>query len=528
VTARFLLLVALCGTLAVSLVAYKVLALGYHLNPAANEERWSIQLTVRTTGQGEKARIHLALPGSSGGDQVYDESFAYPGMKLSIKTRNHGRAATFTSDSTHPLGTLAINYRCSAHLDHRPEKALLLEAAKSSEEDLAASDTVPADDGAVVARAKELAHPAADDLARVRSLYDFVVDEVSADREAQSGGASPALAALASHKGGPAARTRLFAALVRSLGIPARIVHAVPLAEGSNRPFVVRAEVLADGRWISVDPVRGRFGADADEGFVLARGDGELVRTEGLPAAPLEITVTRQDANEYALFQRRLERGERLLDRLSFENLPPHSQLIFRLILLVPLGALLVALFRNLVGVPTFGTFMPILIALALRETTPLTGLLLLGTVVSVGFLGRRTLAELRLLIVPRLSLLLTFVIFIMAGVALLAVRFDAGDGLSIAVLPMVILTMTIERLSVMIAEEGPRPALRTLSGTLLVAGVAYALFRSDLLQRVVFTFPELNLLVVAGLLLLGRYTGYRLSEYWRFRSLARRSTDAP
>jgi len=34
--------------------------------------------------------------------------------------------------------------------------------------------------------------------------------------------------------------------------------------------------------------------------------------------------------------------------------------------------------------------------------------------------------------------------------------------------------------------------------------------------------FPELLLVVLAATLLLGRYTGYRLFELWRFRELAR------
>lgn len=38
-------------------------------------------------------------------------------------------------------------------------------------------------------------------------------------------------------------------------------------------------------------------------------------------------------------------------------------------------------------------------------------------------------------------------------------------------------------------------------------------------LQYLLFVFPELLLVVLAVILLLGRYTGYRLSELWRFRS---------
>jgi hypothetical protein len=40
-------------------------------------------------------------------------------------------------------------------------------------------------------------------------------------------------------------------------------------------------------------------------------------------------------------------------------------------------------------------------------------------------------------------------------------------------------------------------------------------------LTHLIFVFPELLLVILALALLLGRYTGYRLTELWRFRDLA-------
>ena len=39
-------------------------------------------------------------------------------------------------------------------------------------------------------------------------------------------------------------------------------------------------------------------------------------------------------------------------------------------------------------------------------------------------------------------------------------------------------------------------------------------------LTHLVFVFPELLLVLLGGCLILGRYTGYRLSEFWRFRAV--------
>jgi hypothetical protein len=57
--------------------------------------------------------------------------------------------------------------------------------------------------------------------------------------------------------------------------------------------------------------------------------------------------------------------------------------------------------------------------------------------------------------------------------------------------------------------------------GSLLVAVAAYICMGLEWLEHLIFTFPELLLVVLALVLLAGRYTGYRLLELRRFRALA-------
>jgi hypothetical protein len=86
----------------------------------------------------------------------------------------------------------------------------------------------------------------------------------------------------------------------------------------------------------------------------------------------------------------------------------------------------------------------------------------------------------------------------------------------------MVILAMTIERMSLVWEELGPMEALQQGFGSLLVAVLGYLTMSSKFLGHLVFVFPELLLVVLAATLLLGRYTGYRLTELWRFRAALR------
>ena len=84
----------------------------------------------------------------------------------------------------------------------------------------------------------------------------------------------------------------------------------------------------------------------------------------------------------------------------------------------------------------------------------------------------------------------------------------------------MVIIAMTIERMSVVWEERGPVDAIRAGLGSLIIAVIAYVAMGLAWLEHLVFTFPERLLIVLALVVLAGRYTGYRLLELRRFKAL--------
>jgi hypothetical protein len=171
--------------------------------------------------------------------------------------------------------------------------------------------------------------------------------------------------------------------------------------------------------------------------------------------------------------------------------------------------------------VPTFGTFMPILIAMAFRETGLLWGIGLFLAIVGVGLLFRFYLNHLHLLLVARLSAVLTLVIIMMLAISLLSNELGLIQGFSIALFPVVILTMVIERMSISWDESGAVEAFKQGFGSLAVAVLGYLVMTNDQAQHLMFVFPELLLVVLAIAILFGSYTGYRLNELFRFRDLA-------
>jgi hypothetical protein len=205
----------------------------------------------------------------------------------------------------------------------------------------------------------------------------------------------------------------------------------------------------------------------------------------------------------------------------SLSSLPIQTQAVYSVLLMIPIGALIIVLMRNVVGIDAFGTFMPVLIALSFRETQLLWGTILFTLLVVLGLSIRFLLERLRLLLVPRLSAVLIVVVLLMMVISVVSHKLGMETGLSVALFPMVIIAMTIERMSIVWEEHGAGDAMRAGAGSLLLAVVAYLAMGMHWLEHLIFTFPELLLVVLAMVILLGRYSGYRLTELARFRALA-------
>lgn len=180
------------------------------------------------------------------------------------------------------------------------------------------------------------------------------------------------------------------------------------------------------------------------------------------------------------------------LDRWSLFHIPLEFQGTFRILLLVPLGTLVVSVLRNLVGLPTFGIFMPVLMALAFRNTGLAYGLGIFAGVILVGYLVRCAVDRLHLLLVPRLSVILTVVIACFTVLALIGNQIGVRAFMAVGLLPFVILTMTVERFFIIVEEKGIGEGLLTAAGSGAVAVLSHELISNRLLQAAFFTYPEL------------------------------------
>ncbi len=200
----------------------------------------------------------------------------------------------------------------------------------------------------------------------------------------------------------------------------------------------------------------------------------------------------------------------------SRRRLSPDDLRTIEFLLLLPPATLLVCVFRNVVGLPSFGTFAPALLGLAFREVQSPLGIFVVLTIITAGWWLRRALNELHLLQVPRTALLLSCVVVML----LILIGATGGSGSrTITLFPLVILTGMIERFWSM-EEEGSASSIGTLAATLFMAGCVWLFAVIPAVPAWMLAHPETLGFVMASQILLGRYTGFRLVELYRFRAL--------
>lgn len=312
----------------------------------------------------------------------------------------------------------------------------------------------------------------------------------------------------------------LLEALLNQAGVPAHIVLGLYLEDARRRqPLTTMVEVYNAPEWIVVNSKTGQQGTP-DNLLLWHRG------VDGL----LDITGGRQSTVSFSMIQQTIpalqlaqaQSSDNLFDLVSIHRLPIEEQSMFKLLFLLPLGAIVVVFMRLIVGLKTSGTFMPILLALAFLHTSLIPGLISFTLIVTIGLLLRGYLSFLNLLMIARIASLIVIVVFIISLLSFISYKLDINTGITTTFFPMIIIAWTIERMSILWEEEGASEVLKQGTGSLLVAVLAYILMTNPTLSHLSFNFPELNLILLAGILMMGQYTGYRLSELRRFRDIAK------
>ncbi|RME21428.1 MAG: transglutaminase, partial [Candidatus Zixiibacteriota bacterium] len=354
----------------------------------------------------------------------------------------------------------------------------------------------------------------------IRKIYDYVVNGL---KYVDYSGTTDALTAYHLGEASCGGKSRLMAALARHLGIPARLVGGKILSSGQTRTTHLWLEYYIAGQWVPFCPTNHYFAEIPSNYLILYYGEVPLLKRTKDINFKYYFNLRKRLVSTAAGMSQLKSHPLNILNVWATFKRAAISLELLRIIIMLPIGVLAVVLFRNLIGIETFGTFMPALIAIGFRDTGLWRGLFLFTVILLFGSLVRLLISRLQLLHTPRLAIILSFVVLFMLSLTAFGVQLGFLNLARVALFPMVILTLTVERFSLIAEESGSMQAVRVSLLTMLVAACAYSLMSWRLLQSIVISFPEAILVVVALYIYIGRYSGFRLSEYVRFRHLLTR-----
>jgi len=210
------------------------------------------------------------------------------------------------------------------------------------------------------------------------------------------------------------------------------------------------------------------------------------------------------------------------------QNIPQTSIL---LLLMLPIVATIIAFWRQIIGLRTFGIYAPIVITFAFYELgitdngiSLMRGLkygwaLALVVFIAAAFAHELT-KKIRLHYLPKMSIVLSIVALAVFAMLILASYLNRSGFISVDILPLLLMITVSEQLISIYIKKGRKVTYILTLGTLFISTLIFILISWDKVQDLVLRYPHLVLITFIINLIIGKWIGFRLNEYLRFKNL--------
>ncbi|MFZ8768225.1 inactive transglutaminase family protein [Vibrio harveyi] len=493
----FYLSIILLVVAGIALSVFRHQNYGVPWTPGETRQVWDVEARIEFNANGGEVKASLAAPHTQKGYTLIGESASSPGYGVSYVNSDSGRRAEWSIRQA--TGAQTIYYKAQflvdpqAKVDEQPPTGEIAKPTLSAPQQAAAN--------ALIERAMSRS---ADNETFARELIKTLNDPDSQN------------AALILNDFD---RTDALHKILLTADVQSKTVGVIELEDGRRRQTIQpMVQVWSGDKWVLFSPNSEQAAAQPNL-LVWDESNVSLLDLVGGKNSQVHFSMIKQELTPQEATNNKVE-ADGLLN-LSIHSLPLEEQAMFKTIMLIPIGALIVVFLRVIIGLKTSGTFMPVLIAVAFVQTQLVTGIVGFLLIVGTGLIIRSYLSRLNLLLVARISAVIITVIMIISVFTVVAFKIGLTEGLTITFFPMIILSWTIERMSILWEEEGAKEVALQGGGSLLTAVLVYLAMTNTYIQHLTFNFIGLQLIVLAGILLLGTYTGYRLTELRRFKPLA-------
>lgn len=481
-------------------IYYKVKYWGFSISPKQNTNVWAIEAHITLKADGSPIKVSLAIPSQNKGFKILEENVIANGYR----SKKYADRIVFTTKNM--IGDQDLYYKLLV-FDNINGKDKLKDKAP-------AKPNKPLLDEQRLAQAQQILQlaskmPGDDTIVKLITLFNQEPLE-------------PALKSYLPVQYPPKVKIEIMQELLAVKGIAARTARGLKLEEGQKITPDLMLEAYINGAWRIYDPQTAKRGLP-DNFLLFQRGGKSLLDVEGGSDSTVKFSLQKSITSTMNLASRRAKLAPKAgwFDYTIY-NLPLAQQNTLKWLSVFPIGILIVVLMRNIVGVQTMGTFTPMLIAMSLVKTGFANGLICFLAIILLGLAIRFIMSKLNLLLVPRISAVVIFVILIIHALTFLGYNFNIKVAQASVFFPIIITAWIIERASITWEEDGPFNACRELFNSLLVGIIVYFVIANDFIRHIMFAFNELNLVILFIVMLLGTYTGYRLTELKRFAPLVK------
>ena len=503
-TLHLRILIAILVVLGISVTAYQIFVLGIPVTEDATDDLWNIDAKVEfVANPKDPVKVQMFVPPLSRDFVSLNESFISNNYGVSVNRIDGNRKVTWSARRA--KGNQTLYYRLVLTKRYSGEKVKV--KGPTFRDSIAV-------EGPEKIAAEALLAPIRQHSADVET---FISEAIKRTNNLNDDNVKLLLA------GDPSTphKAKIVELLLSIAHVPVEKVHTLRLVADQPQTPELWLRSFNGSDWLYFNPETGEQGLPSDR-LLWWIGDEPMVTVDGGKKANVTFSLNNSEMNAIRLAKLTDENTDANFLEYSLYGLPLQTQQTFMIMVMIPIGVLVILILRNLIGLQTLGTFTPVLIALAFRETQLGFGIVLFTIITALGLSLRSYLEHLKLQMLPRLSVVLTFVVVLIAAISLFSHKLGLERGLSVALFPMVILTMTIERLSITWEERGASHALKVAIGTLFAASLAHLIMSVPELVYFVFTFPAVLLILVGFMLAMGRYRGYRLTELMRFKAFVK------
>lgn len=191
-----------------------------------------------------------------------------------------------------------------------------------------------------------------------------------------------------------------------------------------------------------------------------------------------------------------------------------------------PVVATTIAFLRQVIGIKAFGIYTPLIITFAFLATGLKYGIMIFLLVLAAGTIARLLIRRLRLLYLPRMAIVLTIVAAVIFVLFWANEKFGNGELAIISIFPILIIIILVEKFVAAQIDKGFNVAVILSAETLALSIIAYFIASWAWLQILLLNQPEWILLTLIINIALGRWSGLRLTEYFKYRQVLRHVED--